>query len=142
LIPSHGFSYWLITFSFFFFLSLAYIKRYSELLRISGTDQTAIAGRDYFTTDLQQVSLFGTISAFSAVIILMLYLNSAHTAALYQTPQLLWLTCLVMLFWLLRIWTLVVRGQQIEDPIAFALRDKTSLWVFCLISAIYIAANF
>jgi 4-hydroxybenzoate polyprenyltransferase len=141
LIPSNGFSYWLITFSFFFFLSLAYIKRYSELLRVSEADQTAIAGRDYSTTDLHQVSLFGTISAFSAVIILMLYLNSTHTAALYHTPQLLWLTCLVMLFWLLRIWTLVIRGQQIEDPIAFALHDKTSLWVFCLISAIYVAAT-
>lgn len=141
LVPQNGFSYWLITFSFFFFLSLAYIKRYSELLDITRHDQTAILGRGYLATDLNQIGLFGTVSAFAAIIVLMLYLNASSTMSLYSTPQLLWLTCLIILFWLLRIWTLVTRGHRIEDPIAFALTDKLSLILLILTSSIYVLAT-
>lgn len=143
LIPN-GFSIWLITFSFFFFLSLAYIKRYSELLRIKNDNvsQSKIIGRNYFEDDLQQIGSFGVISAFTATLVLMLYIDSDKVISLYHTPQLLWLTCLVILFWLLRMWTLVGRGQLIEDPIIFALRDKISLLAFILVSVIYVVAIF
>jgi len=144
LIPITGFSNWLIMFSFFFFLSLAYIKRYSELARLSQeghANNQAIAGRNYFPADLQQLGLFGVVSAFAATLILMLYINSANVVQLYHTPQLLWMICFINLFWLLRIWVLVGRGLAIEDPVMFALRDKLSLAALSLIGVIYMLAS-
>lgn len=141
LIPYNGFSIWLISFAFFFFLSLAYIKRYSELLAAPYGNEQALLGRNYFESDKLQIRLFGTVSAFTAILILMLYINLSNVVMLYHTPQLLWLTCPIILFWLMRIWTLVTRGYQIEDPIVFALTDRISLISFILVSIIYLVAT-
>lgn len=141
LIPENGFSIWLISFAFFFFLSLAYIKRYSELVATTLSQEQALLGRNYFESDKLQIRLFGTASAFTAVLVLMLYINLSNVVMLYHHPQLLWLTCPIILFWLMRIWTLVTRGQHIEDPIVFALTDRVSLVSFILVSLIYLLAT-
>lgn len=141
LIPLHGFSAWLVTFSFFFFLSLGFIKRYAELHRITLNNQSSVAGRNYLSSDLQSIGLFGIVSAFISILVLMLYINSENTSILYHTPQLLWLISLILLFWILRMWMLALRGEYIEDPIAFALKDKVSVITLILISAAYILAS-
>jgi hypothetical protein len=44
----------------------------------------------------------------------------------YETPQVLWLLCLIVLFWGNHIWTCARRGQIPDDPVVFAIKDRAS----------------
>ena len=120
-------SFWLLLFSMFIFLSLALTKRYSELrvARDEGRSGT-IRGRGYEPDDLELVSSLGGSSGFIAVLVLALYVQDEQTADLYVTPQLIWLLCPIMLFWISRTWLIAHRGRMHDDPIVFALKDKVS----------------
>ncbi|WP_191487447.1 UbiA family prenyltransferase [Pseudomonas sp. FEN] len=128
---------WILAFSMFMFLSLALVKRYSELsVALSKGNEGAISGRDYFTVDLEMLSSMGTASGYLSVLVLVLYIHDGGTLSLYSHPQFIWLACPLLLFWITRIWILTHRGLMNEDPVVFALHDYISLAVgglFCLI---------
>jgi len=120
-------SFWLLLFSMFIFLSLALIKRYSELKVARDAGKSgALRGRGYEPDDLELVSSLGGSSGFIAVLVLALYIQDGQAAHLYATPQLIWLACPVMLFWISRAWLIAHRGRMHDDPIVFALKDKVS----------------
>lgn len=120
-------SFWLLLFSMFIFLSLALIKRYSELKVARDAGKTgALRGRGYEPDDLELVSSLGGSSGFIAVLVLALYIQDGQAAHLYATPQVIWLACPVMLFWISRAWLIAHRGRMHDDPIVFALKDKVS----------------
>jgi 4-hydroxybenzoate polyprenyltransferase len=120
-------SFWLLLFSMFIFLSLALIKRYSELKVARNAGKTgALRGRGYEPDDLELVSSLGGSSGFIAVLVLALYIQDGQAAHLYATPQVIWLACPVMLFWISRAWLIAHRGRMHDDPIVFALKDKVS----------------
>ncbi len=118
---------WLIAFSVFFFLGLALVKRYTEIMQATPTEEGKIAGRGYYVGDREIVSVLGVVASYTSILILALYITSPDVAMLYHEPRTLWVICLVMIYWLGRIWTLAHRGQMPDDPIVFALRDKISL---------------
>ena len=124
LVPS----FWLLAFSMFIFLSLALVKRYTELmtLRQQNDDQT-VAGRSYHTGDIELLASLGGSAGYTAVLVMALYINSETVAQAYSHPMRLWLLCPIMLFWISRIWILAHRGRMHDDPIVFAIRDRTSL---------------
>lgn len=120
-------SFWLLLFSMFIFLSLALIKRYSELKTARDAGQVgALRGRGYEPDDLELVSSLGGSAGFISVLVLALYIQDNHAAQLYAMPQLIWLVCPVMLFWISRAWLIAHRGRMHDDPIVFALKDKVS----------------
>jgi 4-hydroxybenzoate polyprenyltransferase len=121
-------SFWLLAFSIFLFLSLAIAKRYTELLRISESeDQSGRArGRGYLTADRELIGQLGVCAGYISVLVLALYINSPEAAALYESPAVLWPLCLVELFWITRVWLIAHRGQLHDDPVIFAIRDRTS----------------
>jgi 4-hydroxybenzoate polyprenyltransferase len=120
-------SFWLLLFSMFIFLSLALIKRYSELKVARDAGKTgALRGRGYEPDDLELVSSLGGSAGFIAVLVLALYIQDGQAAHLYATPQIIWLACPVMLFWISRAWLIAHRGRMHDDPIVFALKDKAS----------------
>lgn len=129
-------SFWLIAFSTFIFLSLAFIKRYSELIQISNEQNLSKRGRQYFKGDLTLLQTMGVASGFLSVVVFSLYINSSEVVKLYSQPKLLWAISLVFLFWTSRIWLLTIRGEVDEDPIVFAIKDKTSYFTFLFISII------
>ena len=129
------YSEWLMAFSIFFFLSLAFVKRYSELYLSKIENKSHILGRGYNVADLNQLSIFGTVSGYVAVLVFAFYINSNQVASLYRHPQWLWLVCLLLLYWISRIWMLATRGLVNEDPLFYALHDRTSL---CTLFAIAI----
>lgn len=133
-------SMWLLTFSMFFFLSLALIKRVSELTRVRRTMAQA-RGRGYVESDLELLSSYGVASSVAAVVIFSLYVEDPKTSALYATPELLWCSVPVLLAWLMRMWLLAHRGAMDEDPIVFAIRDRASLVVGALVAAVFVAAQ-
>ena len=120
-------SFWLLTFSMFIFLSLAFIKRFSELksARLANVDGP-LRGRGYEHQDLELVSTMGIGSGYLAVLVLALYIQDSRTSELYHTPQLIWLACPILLFWISRAWLLTHRGQMHDDPIVFAIKDRMS----------------
>jgi hypothetical protein len=62
--------------------------------------------------------------------------TAALMPRLYAKPQLLWLVCPVLLYWVQRIWLMAFRGVDIGDPVVFALRDKVSYIVGLLAAVI------
>lgn len=116
-------SFWLMGFSMFLFLSLALVKRYSELMRINALGGTSSSGRGYRVGDLSVLGQLGASSSMMAVLVLALYINSENVVQLYSRPQAIWLLCPVMLYWVCRIWLLTTRGKMDEDPVVFAAKD-------------------
>lgn len=126
------YSVWLISFSLFFFLSLAFVKRYSELEWINKENKKGLVSRGYFTSDLLQLQIFGTVSGYISVLVLALYINSNNVAELYRFSIFLWGICLLLLYWISRVWMLAARGQLHDDPVVFALKDKVSWFVLSM----------
>ena len=135
-------SFWLLSFSMFLFLSLAFIKRYSELkeARESGHAEL-IKGRGYRSSDLEMVSSLGGVSGYLSVLVLALYIQDPMTVKLYQTPQLIWLACPVLLYWISRAWLITHRGEMHSDPIMFALKDRVSWVLGGLMAVVFISAR-
>lgn len=128
-------TFWILAFSMFIFLSLAMVKRYAELRDARAREVNAFArGRGYYPGDLDMIASLGASSGYLAVMVLALYIQDAKTTALYVTPHVIWLACPLLLFWVTRVWMLTHRGQMNEDPVVFALRDRTSQ----LIGAIFL----
>ncbi|MHB2040074.1 MAG: UbiA family prenyltransferase [Acidiferrobacteraceae bacterium] len=119
-------SHWLLAFSMFLFLSLALVKRFSELRELRIAAKPGARGRGYLASDLEQLASLGAASGYISVLVLALYANSAQVTLLYRHPFILWLICPLILYWISRIWLLAHRGQMHEDPILFALRDRVS----------------
>ena len=131
---------WLAAFSIFLFLSLAMVKRFSELenLRERGASETH--GRGYVAGDLDQIRSFGTSSATASVLVFMMYIARPDVTVLYKHADRLWLIVPMMLFWLYRAWLLGSRGEMNEDPVLFALRDRVSLAVGACVLAMALLA--
>ena len=126
-------SFWLLLFSMFIFLSLALIKRYSELLAAREAGRSSVLrGRGYAPDDLEMVASLGGSAGFISVLVLALYVQDSHTAELYAAPHAIWALCPIMLFWISRAWLIAHRGQMHDDPIVFALRDRVSWAVAAL----------
>jgi len=117
---------WMLTFSMFLFVSLAFIKRYSEVavLREQGVERTR--GRDYAATDLELVRAVGATSGYLAVLVLALYIKSDKVVTLYRRPEILWLVEPLLLYWITRMWFIASRNRMHSDPVVFALKDRTS----------------
>ena len=108
---------WLAGFSVFFFLSLAFVKRFSELESLRERGSEVSNGRGYLIGDLEQLRALGTGSAFAAVVVMTLYINDPHNSALYQHASRLWLVVPVLLLWLSQVWMLASRGEMHDDPV-------------------------
>jgi 4-hydroxybenzoate polyprenyltransferase/phosphoserine phosphatase len=135
-------SFWLLAFSMFIFLSLACIKRYSELkwAHIEGRAER-IPGRGYFPADFEIIALLGVAAGYNAVLVLALYIHDGRTAELYHRPEALWLLCPLLLYWISRAWLFTHRGWMNEDPIVFALKDRMSLWIGALAVGAFVLAR-
>lgn len=137
-----GLSFWLLAFSMFFFLSLAIAKRVSELSNIAQRNgDVAAIGRGYSVQDIPVLMSSGIASGYISILVVSLYINSENVTANYVYPEVLWLICPLLMYWIGRIWLKTGRGEMSEDPIVFALRDSVSLKAFTLISLIVLIAS-
>ena len=118
-------SSWLMAFSVFLFVSLAYLKRYIEIEALPENIGSA-HGRGYSAADSETMFSLGTANITASVLILALYINSEEVIRLYQSPEILWLLCLLMLYWGNRMWVGARRGKIADDPVIFALQDNVS----------------
>ncbi|MGH8289921.1 MAG: UbiA family prenyltransferase [Steroidobacteraceae bacterium] len=132
---------WLLAFSVMLFFSLAMAKRHSEIAKASRSTALArIAGRGYEPGDVLLTLVYGIASGVASLVISMLYITNGVATVLYGSPDWLWAVPLLLYLWQMRVWLLAHRGMLDDDPIVFALKDKTSLalGVGCLL-ALYLA---
>jgi 4-hydroxybenzoate polyprenyltransferase len=129
-------SFWLIAFSFFIFLSLALLKRHSELFNLHRDGKEKTRGRGYTTADKTPVGIMGINAAFVSVLVFLLYFNSPNVLQLYRHPAWLLGILPLLVFWLGRLWALSFRGEVNEDPVLYVSRDKVSLAVLALCGAL------
>jgi 4-hydroxybenzoate polyprenyltransferase/phosphoserine phosphatase len=134
-------SFWLLAFSMFLFLSLALIKRYSELMVVLREDKRTLSGRGYLVGDLPILMGMGCASAQLSVLVMALYVNSPDVNRLYANPRGLWLTLPLLLFWISRMWMKTHRGEMHDDPVVFAMQDWVSLVTVALTLAVIAVAT-
>jgi 4-hydroxybenzoate polyprenyltransferase len=119
-------SHWLLAFSMFAFLSLAFAKRFVEVANVAARAEPGVAGRGYLAGDGQVLGMLGTASGYLSVLVFALYITSRDVMALYRTPAALWLGVPLLLYWISRMWLLAHRGAMYEDPVLFAVHDWPS----------------
>ena len=135
-------STWLASFSIFFFLSLAFVKRFAELENLRERGGATASGRGYHVADIEQLRSFGSSSAYASVVVLTLYISNLNsdTLQLYKHINRLWLLVPVMLLWLSRLWLLASRGELDEDPVVYAITDRRSLLLGAMVLAVVLSA--
>jgi 4-hydroxybenzoate polyprenyltransferase len=134
-------SAWLLTFSMFFFFSLATAKRHTELLRAGETSSGPIKGRGYNVEDKEVTFAFGITASVASILILVLYLvEDVFPHSLYAQPDWLWAAPVAIFLWVGRIWLLAHRGFMNEDPVVFALGDRVSLYLGVVVAAAFVLA--
>lgn len=133
-------SFWLLAFSVFLFFSIALLKRCAELRSLRDAARSSSAGRDYHVGDLSDLRAMGMASGYLAVLVFALFINSPEVAERYTHPQLLWLSCPALLYWVSRVWIKQGRGEMHDDPLMFALRDVASWVVLSALLAVVFAA--
>ena len=135
-------TFWILAFCMFIFLSLAFVKRYTELCdarQKGGVDKTS--GRGYYPADFELLASLGGSSGYISVLVLALYINDAAAGLLYHDQRWMWAACPLLMFWLSRVWLLAHRGQMHDDPIVFALRDNVSRWIGLSFILVFVLAT-
>jgi 4-hydroxybenzoate polyprenyltransferase len=133
LVPS----FWILAFSMFLFLSLAMIKRYTELLAVCGQNDAPLKGRGYKASDMQVIQSMGTASGYLAVLVLAFYINSDMVGQNFAHPEVIWLLCPLLLYWISRMWLGAARDKMHDDPLVFAVKDRVSRWVGLLVVVVF-----
>jgi 4-hydroxybenzoate polyprenyltransferase len=133
--------FWLLALSLFLFLSLAFIKRYSELEVVLRQGRQGTRGRDYLTSDLPLIEMFGIASGFAAVLVMALYLNGESIERLYPHQTIVWLTVPILLYWISRMWVKAHRGEMHDDPVVFAMTDGLSQVIIAAFLGVMLVAG-
>jgi 4-hydroxybenzoate polyprenyltransferase len=119
-------SHWLLAFSMFAFLSLAFAKRFVEVTGVAARAESGVPGRGYFAQDGPLLGMLGAAAGYLSVLVFALYITSREVVVLYRSPAILWFAAPLLLFWISRVWLLAHRGALHEDPVVFALHDVPS----------------
>jgi len=133
--PGLSLSFWLLAFSGSLFLSLAFLKRYAELLVQQAAGKTKAHGRGYHVEDAPVLQILGVGAGYMAVVVLALYLNSEAVRKLYASPGVIGLAVPVMVYWISWLWLRAARGEMHDDPLVFAFKDRASLLAGLLFAA-------
>lgn len=131
----HPASSWMLAFCGFFFLSLALVKRVTE---IEGAPENIRRG--YQLADAPILKSMGVGSAFASSLVLALYVQSDAAMWTYSSPVWLWVLPVAAIFWLCRVWLLTGRGEMPDDPVVHAVGDRMSLLVALVAALAYAAA--
>lgn len=129
-------SIWTLAFSLFIFLSLALAKRASELDTSSVEFSGGGGRRPYRASDRPALISQAGSSAYTALLVLGLYIHSPEVHEVYRHPKILWLAIPAFVYWLSRFLLVVQRGELHCDPVAFAIRDPASWVVLCYLLAL------
>jgi 4-hydroxybenzoate polyprenyltransferase len=143
-------SFWLLVFAIFIFFSLALLKRCAEIKLLSaqarppgdeeGSSVAKLRGRAYRRADESTLRTLGIASGVASIAMFALYINAPENLTRFATPQILWLICPLLLYWIAIMWIKTDRQEMHDDPVVFALRDRGSLLVVLAICGVFLFA--
>jgi 4-hydroxybenzoate polyprenyltransferase len=133
---------WLLAFSMFLFLSLAFVKRYTESRGLGEDAGMNATGRGYTFADIELLKSFGTSSGYLSVLVLALYINGSREVMIfYRRPAVLWLIGPCLLYWITRVWFLASRGKLHDDPVVFSVTDPVSYGLGIIVAVLLVVAS-
>jgi 4-hydroxybenzoate polyprenyltransferase/phosphoglycolate phosphatase-like HAD superfamily hydrolase len=135
-------SSWLLAFSMFVFLSLALVKRCSELVSLAASGKDATRGRDYRVADLAVLWPMGVSATISSLVVFGLFISSEETQTRYLSPAILWITTLLLSYWLGRLWIKTARSEMHDDPVVYAVVNRGSRITVAAIVCTMLLARF
>lgn len=133
-------SNWLLAFSFFLFLSLGILKRYSELTILAKDGKLSAKGRGYHIDDQMVLFTLGSVSGITTAVILGLYIDQTRFLNLYTHPSWLWGIVALLMFWMMHVWFQAHRGRIKDDPVKLVFTDPTTLIIGLLSALLFVAA--
>lgn len=133
---------WLLGFSGFTFLSLAFAKRHAEVVRLDPGESRVAKGRAWRSEDAPALLAAGIACGVGGALVLALYVNGESFTQLYRNPTLALLLSPLFLYWNIRLWIQAGRQELHEDPVVFAIKDKVSYAVILAAVAILAMAMF
>lgn len=133
-------SFWFTAVTLFLFLSLALVKRYAEAHE-SRASRRAMAGRGYSGDDVHAILALGSAAGVAAVLLAATYIQSDAVAQMYAAPAALWPIIPLAFYWIANLWLKAGRGEMHDDPLVFALKDRSSLLAGGLILLVFVAAS-
>jgi 4-hydroxybenzoate polyprenyltransferase len=125
----------LLAFCIFLFFSLALVKRYAELALLRLRDGPTAHARAYLLEDQEFIVALGTSCGALSVLVLALYMSSETAARLYSRGGFIWLTCVLLLYWISHMWLMAHRGRMTDDPLVFAVKNRVSAALIVLMGA-------
>lgn len=135
-------SFWLLSFSTFFFFSLAAVKRQAELRDSAIRGKLFASGRGYNVEDVTLISQIAIGSGYVSILIMALYINSPAVVAIYRYPTALWGICLILLYWITNIIMVTHHGDMHDDPLVYAAKDRISQICLVVIIGLTFGAYF
>lgn len=133
---------WLLAFSMFAFVSLALVKRCSELVAARGAGHEETNVRGYRPADLDVLLPLGVGASLCSIVVFGLFAATAIDSHRYPSAMLLWLVAIGMFYWMGRLWLMTMRGRMHDDPLVFTLRDGASRTALAAMVLTTAAAHF
>lgn len=121
-----------LAFCIFLFFSLALVKRYAELALLRVRAGSAAHARSYLLEDQELIMASGIASGVMSVLVLALYMIEGSAGQHYSRSQLIWATCVLLLYWINYVWLAAHRGRMTDDPLVFAIKDRISITLIAL----------
>lgn len=142
VVTETSMSFSLTSVALFFFISLALVKRYTELTRHAPeVSKSGLPGRGYTGADAQVILPLGVGAAMAVQLLLASYLQSQAVTTMYPSRQLLWLVIPLAFYWMGNIWIKAGRGLVHDDPILFAVKDRASVLAGAAIIGVFVLAT-
>ena len=135
LITDISISSWLFTFSIFFFISLASVKRLTEMINAKKYKKEKIYGRGYTIKDKKLINIVAITSGLISILVLTLYINSLTGIRIIFFFE-YFVSWIIIFFWISRIIYASNIGKIKDDPIVYAISDKISY--LCLLIILFI----
>ena len=133
-------SIWILNFTFFLFLGLGFLKRYSELNSKFVEEKNLLKLRPYNKNEKKLISLLSIINISIATILLTIYLSTDKIDILYEKKEYLYIIPPLFFVYCMMLYDRIITNQFIEDPISYCVKLKSS-WIFMMIilSLFYLA---
>lgn len=132
--PDINLSYWFVSFSFFLFLSLAFLKRCIDFTSKCYKDITPSSTlKDLFFS-------FSMISYVTSLSVLIAFFNSSNFVTSYEKAFLIYLLIIPYLYLFLNMFTMIKMNLVKEEPIIFLLTNIKSLIALLVSSLIFFIA--
>lgn len=130
-------SRWLLGFSMFTFLSLAMMKRHTEIVAMRIVTPRI---RGYRASDATLLLAMGVASGYLAAVILAIYAETATAEQYYARREFIWLICPAFVYWISYLWLMAERNRMTFDPVVFAVRNRTSYVLIMLMVGLSVLA--